>query len=512
MKELAGPAIAAAEQGKVRFTPERWKDVYLDWLRNIRDWCVSRQLWWGHRIPVWTCEQGHVHASVTDLERCPTCGKACEQDPDVLDTWFSSAMWPFATLGWPDSTPEFAYYYPTQVLSTARDILYLWVARMVFMSLEFVHEIPFHDVLIHATILDAKGQRMSKSKGTGVDPLDIMAQFGTDACRFWFAGAGTSAQDVRYTEDKIESGRNFANKLWNASRFALMNLSAGDQAEPTDLELADRWILSRLERTIDTVTTALETFHLSDATSALYDFVWSEFCDWYLELAKPRMRAGDPTVRAVLRTVLYAVVRLLHPFMPFITEEIHAHLVAQRLVPEAETLLRTSWPARTPSRLDEEAEGRMGLVMDVIRTVRAMRSELGVPAAKKAELLYIHASEAQAPILRAMAGAIALLTRSETIEVSLSPREFPQAASGVAGENTLLLPLAGLLDIRKEIDRLTKEEGSLGNELSRIAGQLSNDAFVAKAPAAVVDKLRARQSEVTQQIETVRAQLARWKA
>ncbi len=510
MKELAGPAIRVVEEGQVHFTPDRWSGVYLDWLRNIKDWCVSRQLWWGHRIPVWTCTNGHVNASMTDLSECPVCSAAVEQDPDVLDTWFSSAMWPFATLGWPDKTPEFDYYYPTNVLSTARDILYLWVARMVFMSMEFEHEIPFRDVVIHATILDAKGQRMSKSKGTGVDPLDIMAKYGTDACRFWFAGAGTSSQDVRYTEDKLESGRNFANKLWNASRFVLMNLPQGDKSELRQLELADRWILSRLQQTIETVTEAVDAFRMSDATTALYEFTWNEFCDWYVELAKPRMHAGDETVKAVLREVLSTVLRLLHPFMPFITEEIYAQLVAQELVPPVDTLLRTEWPRVRDDLRSAKAETEMGLVMEVIRTVRNIRAELGVPPAKKAERLFIHASEGQAPILSAMQGAIAFLTRSETVDISTTAEDIPQAASGVAGENTILLPLAGLLDIQKEIERLNKDQKQLQGERERLQNQLGNEAFVSKAPAQVVDKLRNRVVEVEQQLTTLAAQIARW--
>lgn len=510
MKELAAPAIREVEAGQVHFTPERWEGVYLDWLRNIKDWCVSRQLWWGHRIPVWTCVDGHASASMTDLTECPVCAAQVEQDPDVLDTWFSSAMWPFATLGWPDKTPEFDYFYPTNVLSTARDILYLWVARMVFMSMEFTHEVPFKDVVIHATILDAKGQRMSKSKGTGVDPLDIMAKYGTDACRFWFAGAGTSAQDVRYTEDKLESGRNFANKLWNASRFVLMNLPQGDRSELAQLEPADRWILSRLQTTIETVTEAIDAFRMSDATTALYEFTWSEFCDWYVELAKPRMHAGDETVKAVLREVLSTVLGLLHPFMPFITEEIYAQLVAQELVEPVETLLRTEWPRARAELRDAKAETEMALVMEVIRTVRNMRAELGVPPAKKAERLFIHASAGQAPILGAMRGAIAFLTRSEQVDISTTAEDIPQAASGVAGENTILLPLAGLLDIQKEIERLAKEQKQLQGERERLEGQLANEAFVSKAPGHVVDKLRNRVTEVDQQLAALAGQMARW--
>jgi valyl-tRNA synthetase len=510
MQQLAGKAIRASEEKRVRFHPERWESVYLDWLHNLRDWCVSRQLWWGHRIPVWTCEDGHVHASETDLDTCPTCGKATIQDPDVLDTWFSSAMWPFATLGWPDRTPELERFYPTAVLSTARDILYLWVARMVFMGEHFVGQEPFRDVVIHATILDAKGQRMSKSKGTGVDPLDIMEKYGTDACRFWFAGAGTSGQDVRYVEDKLEAGRNFANKLWNASRFVLLNLPSDPGELPSDLETIDRWILSRLEATRETVTQAIDGYHLAEATQALYHFTWNEFCDWYIEMAKPRMQAGDPSVRAVLREVLYGVLRLLHPFMPFLTEEIHAQLVQQGLVPVRETLLHAGWPQAHPERVDARATAEVELLMDIVRTVRNMRAELGVPAGKKAERLVIQAAGAAAGLLEGVKELVATLTRSEQVDVVPGPVDLALAASGVVGDCQLWLPLAGLLDREKELKRLQKELEGLDKEAIRLTGQLSNEAFLAKAPDAVVAKLRSRQDELGHQRAVLEGQVKRW--
>jgi len=512
MEPLAGPAIQVVEDGQIDFHPDRWKGVYLDWLRNIKDWCISRQLWWGHRIPVWTCEDGHQTASIEDITTCPTCSKPAEQDPDVLDTWFSSALWPFATLGWPEKTPEFEYFYPTNVLSTARDILYLWVARMVFSSKEFLDEVPFQHVVIHATILDAKGQRMSKSKGTGVDPLDMIAKYGADACRFWFAGAGTSSQDVRFSEEKLEAGRNFANKLWNVSRFALMNLPEGDRVQAGELTLADRWILSRLHRTIQTVTEAIDSFTMSQATDALYDFIWGEFADWYIELAKSRMQQGDETVRAVLREVLYATLRLMHPFMPFVTEEIHATLVERDLVPQQASLLHTAWPTVDESKIDETAEAEMAQIMDAIRAVRNMRAELGIEPAKRAERLVIQATAASLDVYRKGASYLAHLTRTQEVEVTTEPQEIPLAASGVAGDATLLLPLAGLLDIAKEIERLRKEEAKLLGEREKLANQLSNEAFVSKAPEAVVAKLRNRQGEVAQALQTVASQIQRWQS
>ena len=349
MDELAKPAIKVVEEGKITFHPDRWAGVYLDWMRNIRDWNISRQLWWGHQIPVWYCPDGHVTTAETDPTACATCSSTeLKQDPDVLDTWFSSALWPFATLGWPDTdAAEFKKFYPTQVLSTARDIIYLWVARMIFTSEEFLDEIPFSQVIIHATILDPEGRRMSKSKGTGVDPLTVMDKYGTDACRYWMAGAGTSSQDVRYREEKIEAYRNFANKQWNATRFVLMKAAESGQApvRPAKLDSAiDRWILSRLNTVVEQVTRDLEAFEFASATQALYEFTWNEFCDWYVELAKPRLDEGDEAVRWVLQTVLSTLVKLLHPVMPFITEEIHEVLTARGWAESATTLQRTAWP------------------------------------------------------------------------------------------------------------------------------------------------------------------------
>ena len=510
MKELAQPAIQVVEEGKINFSPERWSGVYLDWLKNIRDWCISRQLWWGHRIPVWYCPCGEKISALEDPTECPKCGsRELVQDPDVLDTWFSSALWPFATLGWPDETPEMKYYYPTDVLSTARDIMHLWVARMVFSSLEYTGEIPFKNVVIHATILDAKGQRMSKSKGTGIDPLVLMDKYGTDACRFWMAGAGTSSQDVRFTEDKLESSRNFTNKLWNASRFVLMKISEETGEETVgEGELVDTWILSRLENTVKRVTEAIDSFTLIEATNALYEFVWNEFCDWYLELAKPRLIAGDKKVQGILKEVLSTTLKLLHPFMPFITEEIDAQLIERNLVEEVDTLQKTSWPQVREDRIDPAAEASMSQVMEVIRVVRNIRSELNVPPAKKAEKLVIQATNQSFETLFACRSYIAALAKVEEVNVVATEEQVvKQAASGMAGENKIFLPLAGMLDLNKEIERLGKEKANLAGESKRLEGQLQNEQFVSKAPVAVVDKLKARQKEVENQLTAVSAQI-----
>ncbi len=513
MAELAGPAIAAAEDGRIKFHPDRWKDAYVEWLRNVRDWNISRQLWWGHRIPVWHCPDGHMTASTTDLTVCPECGKDAQQDPDVLDTWFSSALWPFATQGWPDKTPELEFFYPADVLSTARDIMNLWVARMVFTSLEFLGQIPFKNVVIHATILAAGGARMSKSKGTGVDPLDVMAQFGTDACRYWMAGAGTAGQDVIFLPEKIEAARNFCNKLWNAARFALMRLPEDGAARVREAaathrpeHLLDRWILSRLADTVATVNAAIDDFTLSRATEALYEFVWTEFCDWWLEAAKPRLQ-DDLGAQATLVRVFETVLKIMHPFTPFITEEIYQQFAQVGLVEKADTILWTRWP--DAGDRDPEAERQAGLIIGVVREVRRIRQELDIPPSKKADRLVIQAPEADVAVFQAGAATIGLLARCESVEVTADRSEVPQAASAVVGGAVVLLPLAGLLDLDKERARLAKEIEAAGGEVGRLEGQLANEAFVAKAPAHVVEKLRTRLGEVGAQRETLRERLGR---
>jgi valyl-tRNA synthetase len=524
MSDLAGPAIDVVEQGKVTFHPARWGDVYLDWMRNIKDWNISRQLWWGHQIPVWYCEQGHVSVCETDPAACVTCGAtALTRDPDVLDTWFSSALWTYATLGWPDDTPELAKFHPTQVLSTARDIIYLWVARMIFTSLAFRDEIPFSQVIIHATILDPEGRRMSKSKGTGVDPLLVMDKYGTDATRFWLAGAGTSSQDVRYREEKIETYRNFANKLWNATRFVLMKAAAPGSAAPAWqgdpgareplASAVDRWIISRLHRLVDDVTRAVDAFAFSEATAALYEFTWNELCDWYLELAKGRLEAGDEDVRRVLAEVMDTLVRLLHPFMPFITEEINQLLVARGWAPAADTLQRRTWPVADAGSLDLAAEREMGLLIDTVRALRNMRAELRVEPAKVAPEVVIVPTAEDHDLLARVAPSIARLGRTERVSVAPVGSAGPagRCATGLAGENQIFLPLAGFGDVlAREAARLGKEIAALEGEQQRVAGQLGNEAFVAKAPAAVVAKLRARQDELNGQLEALRRQLESW--
>ncbi|MDB5100049.1 MAG: valine--tRNA ligase [Cyanobacteria bacterium RYN_339] len=520
MEELAKGAIRVVESGEVKFHPERWSGVYLDWMRNVRDWNISRQLWWGHQIPIWTTPDGRTIAAEDEETARQLAGTdELTRDPDVLDTWFSSALWTFATLGWPEDTAELRKFHPTNVLSTARDIIYLWVARMIFSGLEFQGEIPFHDVIIHATILDPEGRRMSKSKGTGVDPLVIIDKYGADACRFWMAGAGTASQDVRFREEKIETYRNFANKLWNAVRFAFMKAAPEGSAppvKPAQLDSAvDRWIISRLHGVIASVTRDIETYDFASATQTLYEFTWNELCDWYLELAKPRLDAGDEGVRWVLREVLDSLLRLLHPFMPFITEELFQALAARGWVQEIETLQRAEWPKADPTAHDPAAEREVALLIDVVRTVRNVRAELKIEPAKLAPEIRVYATDLDKPSLEASASMIARLARAERVEVAsiaAIPTTFEKVATGVAGDCQIHLPLEGFGDVvEKEIQRLGKEQVALEAEQQRVAGQLSNETFVAKAPAAVVEKLRARQDELKGQLETVRQTLEKWR-
>jgi valyl-tRNA synthetase len=523
MQELAAPAIAAVESGKIRFHPERWGQVYLEWMRNIQDWNISRQLWWGHQIPVWYCPDGHVTVGESDPAVCSVCqSEALTRDPDVLDTWFSSALWTYATLGWPDKTPELAKFHPTQVLSTARDIIYLWVARMIFTSLEFLDEIPFSDVIIHATILDPEGRRMSKSKGTGVDPLLMMDKYGTDATRFWLAGAGTSSQDVRFREEKIEIYRNFTNKLWNASRFVLTK-AAGAETKPRrrapgeprqkPASPVDRWILSRLHGLIRDVTTHIDHYAFAEATQALYDFTWNEFCDWYVELAKPRLEAGDAAIRDVLAEVMDTLLRLLHPFMPFITEEIQQQLVAQGWASPSDTLLQREWPAFDPEALDPGAEEEMALLVGTVRALRNMRAELRVEPAKLAPDVCIRVAEKDKPAFERLSALIARLGRAERVALLNEDDvvDTTRSATAMVGENLIVLPLSGFGDVlTREITRLKKEVTALEQERSRVLQQLANEAFVAKAPPAVVEKLRVRESEVSLQLDTLTRQLKAW--
>ncbi len=491
MEPLAKPAIEAAHTGAVNFVPERFTKIYLGWLENIRDWCISRQLWWGHRIPVWYCRDcGEVMCSTTDIDTCTKCGsKNVEQDPDVLDTWFSSGLWPFSTMGWPQKTKELETFYPTSLLVTGRDIIFFWVARMLFDALEFTGKSPFHDVLIHGLVLDSQGRKMSKSLGNGIDPLQVIEQYGADTLRFMLITGNTPGNDLRFQTERLEAARNFCNKIWNATRFVLMNLEDYQPMAEETLQYttADQWIISRFHSVAKDVTNRLESYDLGGAANTLYDFIWNEFCDWYIEIVKPRLYGKETEVsRRTAQQVIAAVLRdtmiLLHPFMPFITEEIWQHLPH-----EGETIMLTQWPQVDDAKISGDIEGQMNVVMDIIRAIRNMRSEMNVPPGKKADCVIAANKEEFLTMLQGTAPYIKNLANLEQLDLVLSLAEKPeQAVTAVVQGIELFLPLKGLIDMDKEIARLEKEVEKMNKEIERLEKKLNNAGFVAKAPAEVI--------------------------
>jgi valyl-tRNA synthetase len=468
MDELAAPAIEAVRRDEVRIAPAQWKRVYLDWMAEIRPWCISRQLWWGHRIPVWYCDAcGEVQVAESDPGRCGACDGDLRQDEDVLDTWFSSALWPFATLGWPDDTPELRAFYPTSFLTTAREILFLWVARMVMTGIEFAGDIPFRDVYVHSVVQARDGRRMSKSLGTGIDPLEEISVHGADALRFGLL-AMSSTQDVRYSDAKVQQGRDLANKMWNASRLVLLN--AGDvPAEPRLEQAEDRWIASRLQRAVASVTGNLEAFDFAHATQDAYAFFWSELCDWYLEIVKPRLYDGDEAASANLLWALEQVLALLHPVMPFVTEEIWSHHPARR-----GHLAVHSFPRADPSLLDEAAEAELGAAIELTRRLRAWRDLAGVPAASTLE----GRVEGEPP--REFVGRLARF------------RFTADGGDPVAAVGPVQVLASGDLDPAAVRSRVERRREDLRAEISRAEGKLANDGFVGKAPPELVEEERAK--------------------
>ena len=508
MKPLTEPAIAAVKDGEVRFTPERFTKVYMNWMDNIRDWCISRQLWWGHRIPAYYCACGETIVARTMPDACPKCGgKSFSQDEDVLDTWFSSALWPFSTLGWPDETPDFEYFYPGHVLVTAYDIIFFWVARMIFSGIKFTGKPPFADVLMTGLIRDAQGRKMSKSLDNGIDPLDMIDKYGADALRFSLAFGVSPGNDIRFSEEKVEAARNFTNKIWNAARFSLMHLSEkpGEVAE-ADLSLADRWILTRLAAVTREVTEHMHTFDTGLATQKLYDFVWSELCDWYLELAKSALFDGTEAQKNAARATLYKVLcdtmKLLHPIMPFITSEIYAHLPGT----EGELML-SQWPEPAATYPREAAE--MEAAMDVIRAIRNLRAEMNVPMGRKARAYLRPAAGMQAALEASLPYLQKLAAVSEAHFMSATETEAPEGGvAAVCPAAEIFLPLGDLVDLDKERARLQKEHDNLAAEIARGRAKLENPGFTAKAPAAVVEEERRKLAEREAMLETLGARIA----
>ncbi|MGN0150066.1 MAG: valine--tRNA ligase [Clostridia bacterium] len=492
MKPLAQPAIAAVKNKETEFVPEHFEKVYFHWLENIRDWCISRQLWWGHRIPAFYCDDcGEMVVTKEDKAICPKCGKEMRQDPDTLDTWFSSALWPFSTLGWPDKTEELDYFYPTSVLVTGYDIIPFWVMRMMFSALEHTGEVPFKHVFIHGLVRDSQGRKMSKSLGNGIDPLEIVEKYGADALRFTLATGNAPGNDMRFYIERVEASRNFANKIWNASRFTLMNLDITENKLPdlADLQLEDKWILSRYNEVVKVVTENLDKFELGVALSNLYDFIWENFCDWYIELVKPRLfDKENPTAKTaqyVLTYVLSNTMKLLHPFMPFITEEIWQHLPH-----DGESIMISQWPEYDENLNFPQDEESMELIMQSISAIRNRRAEMNVPPSKKAKVIIVTAKTDV--FAQGTAFFEKLASASEAVVQTDKSGISDNAVNVVVPSAEIYLPLDELVDKAKELERLNAEKKKLEGEIKRVEGKLGNQGFVAKAPQKVVDEERAK--------------------
>jgi valyl-tRNA synthetase len=520
IKPLAEPAIRAVEEGRIRIIPEGWINNYLGWMRDIKDWCISRQIWWGHQIPAWYCERcnepfihrqtstnqaGDVVTRVTLLQgakpvvarstpaKCPQCGgDQWLRDPDVLDTWFSSGLWPFSTLGWPEQTPELKTYYPTATLVTGLDILFFWVARMIMLGLRFMNDVPFRDVYIHALVRDAEGQKMSKSKGNVIDPLHVMDQFGTDALRFTLASMASPGRDLKLAEERIEGYRNFANKIWNAARFGLMYLDGARTAvRPSERPFPDRWILSRLNHTIQTVTSELEAYRFDRAASALYQFIWHEFCDWYVELIKPVLQnpshADGPVTRQTLVETLEVTMRLLHPFMPFITEEIW-----QTIPHEGESIVIRPYPASEQTWDDPETEEQFLLLEQTVGLVRTGRVLLNYPPGQPIEFSLTHDDPAKLRQLEHLQLHVSHLSRGTADMLSNGVSPVTRRLRLVAGGLSIALVIAGDVDLKKALDRIVKQREQQEKELTRLDGKLNNHEFRGKAPADVLAEHESR--------------------
>ena len=513
MQPLAKPAIDAVARKKIKFTPERFSKVYNNWMEGIRDWCISRQLWWGHRIPVWYCQDcGEVICSKTDPTECPHChSQNLKQDEDVLDTWFSSALWPFSTLGYPEKTPDFNYFYPTDVLSCGYDIIFFWVARMIFSGIEHTKKVPFRDVLLHGIVRDEQGRKMSKSLGNGIDPLEVIDAYGADSLRFSLITGVAPGNDSRYSQGKVEAARNFMNKVWNASRFVLMNAEGVEIPPMSSVKLspADKWIVSRLESCIKEVTLNMGKFELGIAAGALYDFLWSDFCDWYIELCKSSLYGEDQAKRAATLSVLVFVLenslKLLHPFVPFITEEIYQN------IPGVQGSIMVAEFPRYNSKLSykKEAKAFEG-VMDIIRTVRNMKTSVGCPPAKKVKLFIATPNRR---LVSANAGSILKLAGASSLEFVDGAAAIPEkTVSQVIESSTVFVPLGELVDVEKERERLQKELERVTGEIARADGKLANRGFLEKAPKNLVEAERAKRDKFIEMKAKIERQIAEFDA
>lgn len=509
MKPLAEPAIDVVKEGKVKFVPERFTKLYLNWMENIKDWCISRQLWWGHRIPAWYCECGEIVVSSETPDFCPNCKSTIlKQDEDVLDTWFSSALWPFSTLGWPDGTHDLKTFYPTSVLVTGYDIIFFWVARMIFSGLEFMDEIPFEHVVITGLIRDAEGRKMSKSLGNGVDPLEVIEKFGADTLRFTLLTGNTPGNDIRFKWDRIESSRNFANKIWNASRFVLMNLEDGidDSIDFSKLKKEDKWILSRYNTLVKEATQGMDKFELGLVAQKLYDFIWSEYCDWYIEMVKPRLYGQNQddkkAAQRILVYVLSNTLKLLHPYMPFLTEEIWQHLPH-----EGESIMVSKWPEYKGELAFEKDERDMDIIMDAIRNIRNIRAEMNVAPSKRCPLYVIASNEVVKELFNEGKDYMGRLAGISTVSFINTGDSMEKAVSTVVTGAELLMPLEDLIDFDSEIKRLQKEKDDLVSEVKRAEGKLSNQGFIAKAPKEVIETEKTKLEDYKEKLSKVEERL-----
>ncbi|MCR4719417.1 MAG: valine--tRNA ligase [Firmicutes bacterium] len=503
MKPLAKPAIEAVKNGDTKFVPERFSKTYMNWMENVLDWCISRQLWWGHRIPAFYCDEcGKVTVSKEDITVCPHCGGTVHQDENVLDTWFSSALWPFSTLGWPDKTPELEYFYPTSVLVTGYDIIFFWVSRMIFSALEHTGEVPFKHVFIHGLVRDSQGRKMSKSLGNGIDPLEIIDKYGADALRFTLATGNAPGNDMRFYIERVEASRNFANKIWNASRFTLMNLDIEENKLPdiSRLQLEDKWILSKYNTLCREVTENLDKFELGVAVSKLYDFIWDNFCDWYIELVKPRLfdkeNPTGKTAQYVLTYVLSNTMKLLHPFMPFITEEIWQHLPHT-----GESIVISDYPKYSDELNFPDEEKKMELIMNAVSAIRLRRNEMNVPPSKKAKLIIV--TEKADIFAQGKAFFEKLASASETVITASKENVEKGALNIVVDSAEIFIPMGELLDKDKELQRLFAEKKRLESEIDRVNKKLANSGFVSKAPQKVIDEEKAKGETYTKMLEKV---------
>ncbi len=510
MEELAKPAMEAVKNGELTFVPERFDKIYLHWLENIRDWCISRQLWWGHRIPAYYCDDcGEIVVAKEAPAVCPKCGCThLTQDEDTLDTWFSSALWPFSTLGWPQKTEDLEYFYPTDVLVTGYDIIFFWVIRMVFSGYEQTGKSPFHHVLIHGLVRDSQGRKMSKSLGNGIDPLEIISEYGADALRLTLVTGNAPGNDMRFLMDRVKASRNFANKVWNASRFIMMNL--GDEkvtkADPGDLRAEDKWILSRVNSLAKEVTANMDSFELGIAVQKIYDFIWDEFCDWYIEMVKPRLWDKEDASRTAalwtLKQVLINALKMLHPYMPFLTEEIFCNLSGE------ESIMISSWPEYQAEWNFAEEEEAVGIIKEAVRGIRGVRTDMNVPNSKKATVFVVSESPKVQKIFTEGKRFFAALGFASEVVVQKDKTGIDEnAVSALIPEAAIYMPLSELLDIAKEKERLKKEENRLEKELARVNGMLNNEKFVSKAPASKIEEEKAKLEKYTQMMNQVKERL-----